>query len=75
MIKSVSEYKAFIEGLRSDMIAIWENVPARDRGDRANTIAAQLTLSQTTVTNYFKGLISDPETALTILEKYNEIYN
>ncbi len=53
---------------------IWELVPARERGDRANRIAADLTLSQTTVTNYFKGLIADPETALTILEKYKEVY-
>lgn len=74
MIRTVSEYKAFIDGLRDEMIGIWEGVPARDRGERANTIAAQLTLSQTTVGNYFKGLISDPATALTILEKYNELY-
>lgn len=74
MIKTTEDYKKFISDLRNRMTRAWEKVPEGERPQRALKVAAALTLSQTTIHNYFGGAISSPETALTILEKYNDIY-
>jgi hypothetical protein len=74
MIKTVAEYRTFLDSLRDDLNKTWEEIPERERNERALKIAAELNVSQTTVLNYMKGLISSPETALAILEKYQVIY-
>lgn len=74
MIKTVKQYKSFLESLKKDLAELWEAIPEHKRNERALKVAASLNISQTTVLNYLKGLISSPETALTILEKYKEIY-
>lgn len=74
-IKTAEDYKQFLLSLSGRLKDVWENVPLRERGTKAQKIAADLILSKTTVLNYFSGLIANPETALTILEKYNELYS
>ena len=74
MIKTVADYKEFLDSLREDLGKAWEDSPEKERNERALKIAAELNVSQTTVSNYFRGLISSPETALTILEKFKELY-
>lgn len=74
MINTVAEYRIFLDNLRENLNKTWESIPEHKRNERALKIAADLNVSQTTVLNYLKGLISSPETALAILEKYQSIY-
>lgn len=75
MIKTAEEYKNFVSDLKGRLTDTWEQVPESERPQRALKVAAALTLSQTTIHNYFGGAGTNPETALSILEKYNEIYS
>lgn len=71
MIKTVKEYKAFSESLRSEIVSIGDEIrELKNPNKEMLRIATSLDMSFMTVSNYLKGLGQSNETALKIKEAY-----